>query len=134
MSKPRILIVEDEAIVARDIHLQLLELGYEPVGHATRGEEAVELAGTLRPDLILMDLRLAGALDGLAAAAAIRVHWALPIVFLTAFADPADLARARLTEPPGQILLKPFDEEELRAVLARALPNPTTGGPGHRPC
>ncbi|HEX7604362.1 MAG TPA: GAF domain-containing protein, partial [Polyangiaceae bacterium] len=120
MKKPRILVVEDETIVARDIRLQLVELGYEPVGHATQGEEAVALAGRLRPDLVLMDIRLAGATDGIAAARAIRTQLALPVVFLTAFAEDETLERAKLTEPFGYIL-KPFSERELRTVLSMAL-------------
>lgn len=120
LKKPRILVVEDEVIVARDIRVQLTGLGYEPVGHTRRGEEAVELAGELRPDLVLMDIQLAGAMDGIAAAQAIRVQFSLPVVFLTAFAADDILARAKLTEPYGYIL-KPFPDRELRTVLEMAL-------------
>ena len=120
VSKPRILIVEDGIFVARDIQQQLVLLGYEPVGHATRGEEAIAMAGSLRPDLVLMDIQLDGAMDGIAAAQAIRTQWALPVVFLTAFAAEDMLARAKLTEPFGYIV-KPFSERELRSVLVMAL-------------
>ena len=116
----RILIVEDEAIVARDIRNQLLELGYEPVGHATRGEEAIRMAGELHPDLVLMDIELDGTMDGIAAAQAMRTRYGLPVVFLTAFDADQILERAKLTEPFGYIL-KPFSERELRTVLAMAL-------------
>ncbi len=116
----RILIVEDEAIVARDIRNQLLELGYEPVGHATRGEEAIRMAGELSPDLVLMDIQLASVMDGIAAAQAIRSQFALPVVFLTAFDADQILERAKLTEPFGY-LLKPFSTRELRTVLMMAL-------------
>ena len=118
--KPRILVVEDEGIVARDIRQQLIGLGYEPVGHARRGEQAVELAGALRPDLVLMDIQLADAMDGIAAAQLIRSQFALPVVFLTAFFADDVLARAKLIEPYGYIL-KPFPERELRTVLEMAL-------------
>ena len=64
LNRPRILVVEDEVIVAMDIAMQLRELGFEPVGHATRGEQAIELAGQLRPDLVLMDVQLASSIDG----------------------------------------------------------------------
>ncbi|MGS0756259.1 response regulator [Roseateles sp. GG27B] len=117
---PRILIVEDETIVARDIKLQLIELGYQPVGHASSGEVAITLVGELSPDLVLMDIQLAGMLDGIAAAQLIREKFALPVVFLTAFAADDVLARAKLTEPFGYIL-KPFSERELRTVLEMAL-------------
>ena len=120
VNKLRILVVEDEVIVARDIQLQLTELGYLPVGHATRGEQAIDLADTLRPDLVLMDVQLAGAMDGITAAQAIRSRFGLPVVFLTAFAADETLARAKQTDPFGYIL-KPFSERELRTVLEMAL-------------
>jgi signal transduction histidine kinase len=124
VAKPRILVVEDEIIGARDIKMQLIELGYQPVGNATRGEEALVLAGKLNPNLVLMDIQLAGALDGaldgIATAQLIRQNLALPVVFLTAFATDDVLARAKLTEPFGYIL-KPFSERELRTVLEMAL-------------
>ena len=85
-SKARILVVEDEALIAMDIKVQLQELGYTPVGHAIRGEEAIELARELCPDLVLMDIQLAGAMDGITAAQAIRNQFALPVVFVTAYA------------------------------------------------
>jgi len=120
VSKPRILVVEDESIVARDIQFQLLELGYEVAGHAARGDEAIELAGAIRPDLVLMDIQLAGEMDGIAAARVMRNQFGLPVVFLTAFAADDTLDRAKLSEPYGYIL-KPFSERELRTVLTMAL-------------
>ncbi len=118
--KTRILVVEDEAIVARDIRLQLDDLGYEPVGHASRGEAAIVMAGELHPDLVLMDVQLAGAMDGIAAAQVIRTRFALPVVFLTAFAEDETLARAKRAEPFGYIL-KPFSERDLHAVVEMAV-------------
>ena len=82
MNKTRILIVEDEAIVAEDIRQQMVNLGYEPVACTARGEEAILLAERLRPDLVLMGIRLAGEMDGVAAAQAIRERFALGVVFL----------------------------------------------------
>ncbi len=120
LDKARILIVEDEMIVARDIALQLVALGYQVVGHATKGDQAIALAGSLQPQLVLMDIQLAGAMDGIAAAQAIRQRHALPVVFVTAFDADDVLARAKLTEPFGYIL-KPFSERELRTVLEMAL-------------
>ena len=118
--RPRILVVEDEAIVARDIQVRLQELGYDPVGHAARGEDAVAMARAVRPDLVLMDIQLAGALDGIAAATAIRAERAVPVVYLTAFAEDDVLERAKLTDPFGYII-KPFADRELRTVLEMAL-------------
>ena len=120
VSRPRILVVEDEVIVARDIQQQLVELGYEAVGNAVRGDEAIALATQLRPHLVLMDIQLAGEMDGIAAAQILRTRLGLPVVFLTAFAADDTLERAKLTEPYGYIL-KPFSERELRTVLTMAL-------------
>jgi PAS domain S-box-containing protein len=116
----RILVVEDESVVARDIQQQLGELGYTPVGHSTTGEHAIVLAGELRPDLVLMDIKLAGPMDGIAAARAIREQFALPVVFLTAFAENETLAQAKRSEPFGYVL-KPFSERELHTVIQMAL-------------
>jgi PAS domain S-box-containing protein len=115
-----LLLVEDEAIVARDIQAQLFALGYALAAHVTRAEQAIALAGSLRPDLVLMDIELAGEMNGIAAAQAIRIQFALPVVFLTAFVADDILARAKLTEPFGYIL-KPFSERELGVVLEMAL-------------
>jgi PAS domain S-box-containing protein len=120
VKKLRILVVEDEIIVARDIQMQLAELGYEAVGHATRGEDAVVLADTLRPDLVLMDIQLAGEVNGIEAAHAIRDKCSLPIVFLTAFASDDTIGNAKLAQPFGYIL-KPFSERELSTVIEIAV-------------
>lgn len=115
----RILIVEDEIIVARDLQLQLSKLGYHVVGIAARGDEAIELTDRLRPDLVLMDIRLKGAVDGVEAAKAIRTR-SVAIVFLTAHADEETLKRACVAEPLGY-LLKPFEERELRTTIELAI-------------
>jgi len=118
--KPRIFVVEDEVIVARDIRQQLAELGYETVGHAISAEDCLARVPQLLPDLVLIDIQLAGAMDGISAAQIIRTEFSLPVVFLTAFAADDVIARAKLTEPYGYIL-KPFSERELRTVLEMAL-------------
>jgi CheY-like chemotaxis protein len=120
VSPPRILVVEDEAVIRYDIRRQLEALGYSVVGEACSGQEAVFLTGRLCPDLVLMDIRLTPGMDGIAAAHAIREHQALPVVFLTAFAADEILERAMLAEPYGYIL-KPFSEHELHTVLRTAL-------------
>jgi signal transduction histidine kinase len=120
VTRPQVLVVEDELVVARDIEQQLADLGYHCVGLCTRGEQAVQMASTLRPDLVLMDIQLAGPMDGIEAASAIRADIGSPVVFLTAFAAEEVIERAKLSEPFGYIL-KPFTERELRTVLAMAL-------------
>jgi PAS domain S-box-containing protein len=120
MSSATILIVEDERIVARDIQSRLTRLGYTVVGLTRLGEEAVRLAAEMRPDLVLMDIRLEGPMDGVTAAQEIHNRLQLPVVYLTAFADEETLQRARVTEPFGYIL-KPFEERELRTAIEMAL-------------
>jgi PAS domain S-box-containing protein len=120
MTPAKVLVVEDELIVSRDIQNRLGRLGYEVLGATRSGEDAVRLTAELHPDLILMDIRLAGGMDGIAAAQEIRNRLQRPVVFLTAYADESTLDRARVSEPFGYIL-KPFDERELRTVIEMAL-------------
>jgi len=120
MSRATILIVEDEAIVAADLASKLKQLGYGIAGSTARGEEALALARQRRPDLVLMDIRLAGAMDGVEAAGRIREECGLPVIYLTAHSDRATLQRAKLTEPFGYVL-KPFDERELETHIEMAL-------------
>jgi signal transduction histidine kinase len=119
-AKARIFVVEDEAIVARDIRQQLAGLGYETVGHAISAEDCLARLPAQLPDLVLMDIHLAGAMDGISAARIIRTQFSIPVVFLTAYAADDVLARAKLSEPYGYIL-KPFSARELRTVLEMAL-------------
>ena len=116
----RVLVVEDEAIVAMDISASLRVLGYEVEGPASTGEEAIALALRTRPDLVLMDIMLRGGMDGVEAARRIREATGAPIVYLTAYADEGTLRRAKEAEPLGY-LLKPFEERELRTTIETAL-------------
>jgi AmiR/NasT family two-component response regulator len=120
MNKPRILIVEDEPIVAQVLRQQLAELGYDPVAETPAGEEAVVLAGQLRPDLVLMDIELAGAMDGISTAQLLRQQFDLAVVYLTALSSEAFLQRAKVTEAFGYIT-KPFETRELRIIIEMAL-------------
>lgn len=116
----RVLIVEDEVLVARDTESMLQHFGYETLGIVRTGEEAVARAGELLPDLILMDIRLQGRLDGVEAAAKIRDLYGIPVIFVTAHADETALERSKLTGPIGY-LLKPFEEKELRMTVETSL-------------
>jgi diguanylate cyclase (GGDEF)-like protein/PAS domain S-box-containing protein len=120
MEKTRILIVEDEQVVALGLQASLEGLGYAVAARVATGEAAIEKAGALRPDLVLMDINLAGGLDGIEAAEQIRAQFDLPIIYLTALSDTATLQRARVSEPFGYIL-KPFEERELQSNIEMAL-------------
>jgi CheY-like chemotaxis protein len=120
MSSYRILVVEDDRLIARDIAMQLQFLGYQPLGPAHSGEQAIELANQLRPDLILMDVNLASVMDGIEAARNIRAQLDVPIVYLSAFTDTSNLERAKQTDPAGY-LAKPFIEYQLADALSAVL-------------
>ncbi|HEY6033075.1 MAG TPA: response regulator [Kofleriaceae bacterium] len=118
MTPARILIVEDDRIVARDIAQQLERLGYTVIATVARGDETIELARSTRPSLVLMDIRLEGPLDGVEAATQIKTL--APVVFLTAYADDHTIARATEAQPYGY-LVKPFDDSQLRTTIELAL-------------
>lgn len=120
MMKPRIMIVEDEGIIALNIQSHLESLGYEVPVIVASGEEAIEEAEKLRPDLVLMDIVLAGDMDGVEAAAQIHARFDIPVIYLTAYADDKTLQRAQDTEPFGYIL-KPYDEKQLYTTVEMAL-------------
>lgn len=120
MKKVSILIVEDEYIVARDIAARVERQGYKVAEIVASGEDAVTQAGVTRPDLVLMDIKLAGPMDGVEAAEKIRASLDIPVVFLTAFADEPTLNRAKVTDAFGY-LLKPFEERELHITIEMAL-------------
>jgi two-component system cell cycle response regulator len=117
---PQILVVEDEAIVAADISNTLQGLGYAVPAVASSGEAAIELATAKRPDLVLMDIRLKGSMDGVKAARTISDRLGIPVVYLTAHADERTLRRAKTTQPFGYVL-KPFDERGLHVAIEMAL-------------
>jgi diguanylate cyclase (GGDEF)-like protein len=120
MSQKKILIVEDESIIAEDISDSLISLGYRITGMVYSGEEAIEAAAKFRPDLVLMDVNLQGEIDGITAAAEIRSRFQIPVVYLTAYADENTLRRVNATKPFGYIV-KPFEEKNLHTTIQLAL-------------
>jgi AmiR/NasT family two-component response regulator len=120
MNTYRVLIVEDERIVAKDIQTTLFKQGYEVVGIASSGEQALELMEAARPDIVLMDVMLDGDLDGIETATRINIRYDVPVVFLTALSNTAIIERAKLTNPYGYIL-KPFQEREIQIVIEMAV-------------
>lgn len=120
MDKVQVLIVEDEAIVSMDLRFKLEAMGYEVPAETSTGEEAVDAVSKHHPDVVLMDIRLSGEMDGIAAAAEIRRRFKIPVVYLTSYGDEDTLQRAKATGPVGY-LLKPFDDAVLRAVVETAI-------------
>lgn len=117
---PRVLVVEDEGVVAADIRLTLRDLGYTVIATISSAEKAVEVALTQLPDLILMDIHTKGSMDGVQAAKLIREKAPIPVVFLTAHGDAETAQRARAAEPLGYVV-KPFKELDLRNAIELAL-------------
>lgn len=115
-SSLKILIVEDEFFIALDVEEQARSLGHTVVGTAVTAEEAVRMAGETQPDVVLMDIRLGGATDGIAAALDIRSRYGIDSIFVTANTDPHTLRRAEAIKPLG-VLEKPITLERLRAQL-----------------
>jgi len=120
MENAQILVVEDENIVAMEIQFRLEGLGYVVPTVASCGEEAIQKAEATRPDLVLMDIKLKGEMDGIEAAERIRTCFDIPVVYITAYADKNTLQRAKITAPYGYIL-KPFEERELHANIEIAI-------------
>ena len=116
----KIMVVEDEGIIALSIRKKLEHLGYEVPIAVTTGEEALVQAINIRPDLALMDIMLGGGLDGIETATLLREQLDIPIIYLTANVDKRTIQRARVTEPHGY-LVKPFEERELATTIEMAL-------------
>jgi two-component system sensor kinase FixL len=120
MQSVEVLVVEDEAIVAADLAAQLRRLKYKVPAVVSTGEEALALVSKMSPGLVLMDIKLAGEVDGIEAARRIQTELATPVIYLSAHSDEATLARAKTTSPYGY-LIKPFDLAELRTTIEVAL-------------
>src|SRR5919108_5399746 len=120
MTRPQIMVVEDESIVAEDMKAMLEGFGYTVPTVAFSGEEAVKKAFDTHPDLVLMDIVLKGQMSGVEAVERIRSRCNIPVVYVTAYADEKTVRRAKVTEPFGY-LLKPFDARELQTTIEIAL-------------
>lgn len=106
-AQPKILIVEDEGIVAFNLQQRLQQMGYQVTGLAESGNEGLSLVSSQRPDLVLMDIHIKGEMDGIELARMLTRDHALPIIYLTAYSEDTTLERARQTQPYGY-LIKPF--------------------------
>jgi CheY-like chemotaxis protein len=116
---PRILIVEDENIIASDIRAMLEDLGYRVSAVVSSGEESIKKASKMKPDLVLMDVKLKGNLDGVSAGREIFKQFQIPIVYLTAYSDQATIKKIRdeKSEHSPSVINKPFDEGELQTII-----------------
>ena len=120
MNQPaRILVVEDESIVAFNLQQRLTNLGYDVPAIAVSGQESFDLVESTRPDLVLMDIHIQGDMDGIDVAARLQETHSIPVIYLTAYSEDSTLERARKTRPYGY-LLKPFSERELHATIQMA--------------
>ena len=115
-----ILIVEDESVAAWYLQEALENMKHQVVASVASGEKAIELVAETQPDLVLMDIRLEGEMDGIAAAENIRLGFDIPVIYLTAHADDATLNRAIASSPFGY-LVKPFREREVQTTIEIAL-------------
>jgi CheY-like chemotaxis protein len=118
--EPRALIVEDETLIAEELTERLERFGFSVIAAVDSAEEGIEIATAQHPDLILMDVRLRGEKDGVQAAAEIRQHMDIPVIYLTAYSDRATVERAKHTNPYG-FVLKPFHERELQVTIELAM-------------
>ncbi|MDD1685358.1 response regulator [Methanoregula sp.] len=121
MGQPRIVIVEDDDILAKTTEWRVRKLGYGFSGRAASGKEAIGLIMREHPDVILMDINIRGELDGIEVAELIRTQFDIPVIFMTANMDKETIARAKATGPKGY-LVKPFDDQDLRVAIELAIP------------
>jgi len=120
MGQTRVFLVEDDDILAKTTEWRVRKLGYDFIGRAASGREAIGLIEGLHPDIILMDINLRGEMDGIVVAEIIRKQSAIPIIFLTANLDKETISRAKETGPKGY-LVKPFDDTDLRVAIELAV-------------
>jgi DNA-binding response OmpR family regulator len=119
----RVLIVEDDATIALGLRMLLYHWGHDVIGVAASGEHALVLAAGDPPDLVLMDVRLEGRMDGIETAAALRFRQAMPVLFLTAQTDPRTIDRLAACDASG-VLFKPVEPDRLRAMIGDLLARP----------
>jgi two-component system, response regulator PdtaR len=116
----KILVVEDDTIIALTIQGRLKEFGYEVVGRASTGEDAIKKVKEFMPDLVLMDIHIKGPIDGIQTAETVYGFYNIPVVYLTAYSDEKTLERAQKTSPFGYVV-KPFSDDTLRTTIKMAL-------------
>jgi DNA-binding response OmpR family regulator len=123
---PKVLIVDDDLMFALDLRHEVMRLGYEVIGLANSSDEAHSACGENRPDLALMDISIAGAMDGIEAAHMLQEAYRVPVIFLTSAIDRSSISRA-IQEKPYAYLVKPFKRQELKASMNAALRDSRSG-------
>lgn len=116
MTKIKVLIVEDDAVIANVEKWRLLKLGYELCGSVENGADALMSIESLKPDIVLMDIGLKGEIDGIETAGRIKKNFNIPVIFVSSNIDDATIARAREIQPDG-FIKKPFDDDDLRIAI-----------------
>lgn len=120
MAHEKILLVEDDDIIAKVADWRLKNLGYTVCGRAVTGAEAMELVVKEKPDLVLMDINIPGDVDGIETAKMIKDGFKIPVIYVTSHSDGSTLERAKTTHPDG-FIVKPFDDNDLRVGIQLAL-------------
>jgi CheY-like chemotaxis protein len=120
MPDVRVLLVEDDNIIAKVAEWRLKNLGYALCGRATTGAEAMEIVVRNKPDVVLMDINIKGEIDGIETAKMIKKGFNIPVIYVTSHSDGPTLERAKATQPDG-FIIKPFEDNELRVAIELAL-------------
>jgi two-component system, response regulator PdtaR len=120
MSGEKILLVEDDDVIARVAEWRLKNLGYTLCGRATTGAEAMEIVVRNKPDIVLMDINIRGEIDGIETAKMIKKGFNIPVIYVTSHSDGPTLERAKETKPDG-FIVKPFEDNDLRVAIELAL-------------
>jgi len=116
MTKIKVLIVEDDAVIASIEKWRLLKLGYELCGSAENGADALSSVEKMKPDIVLMDIALKGEIDGIETAGRIKKEYNIPVIFVSSNTDDATLSRVKAVRPDG-FIIKPFDDDDLRIAI-----------------
>jgi CheY-like chemotaxis protein len=120
MANPKVLIVEDDNVILSIEKWRLSNLGYEVCGSAGTGAEAMECMANMQPDIVLMDISLKGAMDGIETAGQIKKNFNIPVIFVSSHTDEEILSRAKAVNPDG-FIKKPFDDDDLRVAIELGL-------------
>ena len=120
MANPKVLIVEDDTVILSIERWRLSNLGYEICGSAGTGAEAMECVAKMQPDIVLMDITLKGAMDGIETASQIKKNFNIPVIFVSSHSDGEIIARAKAVNPDG-FIKKPFDDDDLRVAIELGL-------------